>query len=190
LLVALSSYAAIFIVLSYRDATLDMELYREMLPIMLVVAAALLVFNGLLSLTRKQYSEVIVDLSIVMVKMFVIMMAISFFLRDFAYSRSILLTATLLQFGALALWNSLCWKLEHASMISRRVLLMGGEKDCNSLVGRLHSHSYLKDRVKYVCPEYDSGDWKAVMHDVDLVILAADMELSDKAAMLHYCQMN
>jgi len=189
-IVALSSYAAIFIVLSYSDVTLDMAFYRGMLPVMLVVAGTLLVFNGLLSLIRKSYSEVLIDLAIVMVKMFVIMMAISFFLRDFAYSRSILTVATILQFVALALWNRFCWHLEHANMISRRVLIMGGANDCHSLISRLHAHSYLKDYVKYVYPDYDSGDWKPVMNDVDLVILSSDMKLGDKAAMLNYCQMN
>jgi len=189
-IVTLSSYAAIFIVLSYRDVALDMTLYRGMLPVMLVVAGILLVFNGLLSLIRKSYSEVLIDLAIVMVKMFVIMMAISFFLRDFAYSRSILTVATILQFVALALWNRFCWHLEHANMISRRVLIMGGANDCHSLISRLHAHSYLKDYVKYVYPDYDSGDWKTVMNDVDLVILSSDMKLGDKAAMLNYCQMN
>ena len=189
-IVTLSSYAAIFIVISYSGVMLDMALYRGMLPVMLVVAGILLVFNGLLSLIRKSYSEVLIDLAIVMVKMFVIMMAISFFLRDFAYSRSILTVATILQFVALALWNRFCWQLEHANMISRRVLIMGGANDCHSLISRLHAHSYLKDQVKYVYPDYDSGDWKPVMHDVDLVILSSDMKLGDKAAMLSYCQMN
>ena len=190
MLVALSSYAAILLVVAYRDVNLDMELYHEMLPVMLVIMAALLVFNGLLSLVRKQYSEVIIDLAIVMVKMFVIMMAISFFLRDFAYSRSILIIATLIQFVTLAFWNRFCWRIEHASMISRRVLIMGTAKESHVLITRLRAHAYLKDQVKYVCSDYSSGDWKAVMHDVDLVILSSDMKLGDKAAMLHFCQMN
>ena len=189
-LVALSSYAAIFLVVPFRDVQLDMELYHEMLPVMLAVAATLLVFNGLLSLVRKQYSEVLIDLVIVMVKMFVIMMAISFFLRDFAYSRSILLTAIMIQFVTLAFWNRFFWRLEHASMISRRVLLMGSTKESHVVINRLRTHSYLKDHVKYVCPDFETGDWQAVMHDVDLVILSSDMKLGDKAAMLHYCQMN
>jgi len=189
-LVALSSYASIFLVVPYRNVQLDMDLYHGMMPLMLIVVAVLLGFNGLLSLSRKQYSEVLIDLGIVMVKMFVIMMAISFFLRGFAYSRSILLTATLIQFIALAFWNRLCWKLEHASMTSRRVLVMGAAQEARVLINRLRSHSYLKDQVKYVYPDYGGGDWRAVMHDVDLVILAADLKLGDKAAMLHYCQTN
>ena len=189
-LVALSSYAAIFLVVPFRDVQLDMELYHGMLPVMLVVTATLLVFNGLLSLVRKQYSEVLIDLGIVMAKMFVIMMAISFFLRDFAYSRSILLTATMLQFVTLAFWNRFFWRLEHASMISRRVLLMGSTKESHVLINRLRTHSYLKDHVKYVCPDYETGDWQEIMHDVDLVILSSEMKLGDKAAMLHYCQMH
>ena len=112
-IVAGSAYAAMLMVVAFSDVTLDLELYQRMLPVMLSVVGAFLVFDGLLSLTRKAYSEVFIDLAIVMVKMFVVMMAISFFLRDFAYSRSILLIATVLQFAALALWNGLCWRLEH-----------------------------------------------------------------------------
>jgi FlaA1/EpsC-like NDP-sugar epimerase len=150
----------------------------------------LLIFNGLVSLTRKKYIETFIDLAIVTIKMFAIMMVISFFLRDFAYSRSILIVATLIQFVALALWNRFWWQIEHNTMILRRVLIMGGADDCHSLVSSLYIHDYLKDYVKYVCPDYESGQWKEYMADVDLVILSSDMKLSHKAAMLHYCQMN
>ncbi len=93
-IVAASSYAAMFLVVAYSGVNLDRELYQRMLPVMLSVVGVLLILDGLLSLTRKKYSEVFIDIAIVMLKMFVIMMAISFFLRDFAYSRSILIVAT------------------------------------------------------------------------------------------------
>jgi len=189
-IVAAASYAAMFIVTACSGAKIDQALYQGMLPVMLSVVGILLIFNGLVSLTRKKYIEAFIDLAIVMIKMFVIMMAISFFLRDFAYSRSILIVATLIQFVALALWNRFWWQIEHNTMILRRVLIMGGADDCHSLVSSLYIHDYLKDYVKYICPDYESGQWKEYMADVDLVILSSDMKLSHKAAMLHYCQMN
>ncbi|MHC1761377.1 MAG: sugar transferase [Negativicutes bacterium] len=189
-IVAGSAYAAMLMVVAFSDVTLDLNLYQRMLPVMLSVVGAFLVFDGLLSLTRKAYSEVFIDLAIVMVKMFVVMMAISFFLRDFAYSRSILLVTTVLQFVALALWNGLCWRIEHEGMIPRRALVMGTAAETHVLLSRLRAHSYLKDHVQYVCQDYESGQWKEFMPDVDLVILASDVPLGHKAAMLHYCQMN
>ena len=189
-IVAGSAYAAMLMVVAFSDVTLDLELYQRMLPVMLSVVGAFLVFDGLLSLTRKTYSEVFIDLAIVMVKMFVVMMAISFFLRDFAYSRSILLIATVLQFAALALWNGLCWRIEHEGMIPRRVLVMGTAAETHVLMSHLCTHTYLKDRVQYISQDYESGQWKEYMPDVDLVILSSDVPLVHKAAMLHYCQMN
>lgn len=183
-----SSYAAMFVVVWYSGVEIDMELYHRMLPVMLSVVGSLIIFDGLLSLTRKQYSEVFLDLAVLVLKMYVIMMAISFFLRDFAYSRSILMVSAIIQFVFLALWNRMCWKKEHADMTPRRVLVMGAASDFHTLVSRLRVHSYLKDQVKYVCTDYSSGEWRKVIHDVDLVILASDMNLADKAAMLHYCQ--
>ncbi len=181
-IVAAASYAAMFIVTACSGAKIDQALYQGMLPVMLSVVGILLIFNGLVSLTRKKYIEAFIDLAIVMIKMFVIMMAISFFMRDFAYSRSILIVAALIQFVALALWNRFWWQIEHNTMILRKVLIMGGADDCHSLVSSLYIHDYLKDYVKYICPDYESGQWKEYMADVDLVILSSDMKLSHKAA--------
>lgn len=187
-IVALSAYVAVAMVVAYSNVELDLELYRRMLLVMLSVVGTLVVFDGLLSLKRKNYLEVFLDLAAVMLKLLVIMMAISFFLREFAYSRSILLLAALLQFIGLSLWNWLFWKFEHHQMIPRRVLVMGSPNDNRHLIALLNMHSYLKDNVKYVCPDYDSGRWRKVINDVDLVILAADMPLSHKAEMFHCCQ--
>lgn len=189
-IVAVCSYAAVFMVVAYSGVELDQELYRRMLPVMLSVVGLLVFFDGLLSLKRKKYIEVFLDLAIAMFKMFVIMMAISFFLREFAYSRGILILATILQFGALAVWNGLGWQFEHHRMIPRRVLVMGATNENYDLITNLRTNSYLKDQVKYVCPDYDSGQWRSFINDVDLVILSADLPLSHKAAMLHFCQTN
>lgn len=189
-IVAASAYAAMLIVVEYSDVKLDLELYMRMLPVMLCVVGVLVVFDGLLSLRRKKYVEVFIDLAIALVKMFVIMLAISFFLREFAYSRGILLLATAMQFVLLALWNALWWRLEYHQMVPRRVLVMGVIDENHHLIAKLRNHTYLKDDVKYICHDFEGGQWKEVINDTDLVILCPDMRLDHKAAMLHYCQMN
>jgi exopolysaccharide biosynthesis polyprenyl glycosylphosphotransferase len=189
-IVAASSYAAMFVVISYSKAELDMALYQRMLLIMLCVVGALVVFDGLLSLKRKDYTEVLLDLAAAMLKMLVLMMAISFFLREFTYSRSILMLSAVFQFVALAFWIRLCWRVEHDLMIPRRVLVMGDDDDNRHLLARLSSHSHLKDNVKYISPDYESGQWQKFISDTDLVILPEKMQLGHKAAMLHYCQVN
>lgn len=188
-IIAASSYAAMFIVVSYSKVNLNMELYIRMLSVMLCVVGALVVFDGLLSLKRKKYIEIFLDLAIAMVKMFVIMMAISFFLREFAYSRSILLIATALQFVLLAAWNALWWQFEQHNMIPRRVLIIGAADETHQLITNLRNHTYLKDQVKYVCHDYDSGQWRDIIPEIDLVILCSDLQLSQKAEMLQYCQL-
>ncbi|CQR74877.1 UDP-N-acetylgalactosamine-undecaprenyl-phosphate N-acetylgalactosaminephosphotransferase [Sporomusa ovata DSM 2662] len=189
-IVAVSSYIAMCIVVAYSAVDLDMELYHRMLPVMLSIVGLLVVFEGLLSLKRKKQIEVMLDLAIAMVKMFVIMMAISFFLREFAYSRSILILATIIQFVGLAFWYNLWWQFEQHEMIPREVLVMGSVDENHRLLAHLRTNTYLKDHVKYICPDYDGGQWRAFIKDVDLVILSAEMQLNQKAEMLHYCQIN
>ncbi|WP_255451254.1 sugar transferase [Sporomusa sp. KB1] len=189
-IVAVSSYIAMCIVVAYSAVDLDIELYHRMLPVMLSIVGLLVVFEGLLSLKRKKQIEVMLDLAIAMVKMFIIMMAISFFLREFAYSRSILILATMIQFVGLAFWYSLWWQFEHHEMIPRKVLVMGSVDENHRLLTHLRTNTYLKDHVKYICPDYDGGQWRAFIKDVDLVILSTEMHLNQKAEMLHYCQIN
>ena len=78
-IVIAASYAAMFTVVWYTGVEIDMQLYQRMLPIMVLVVGGFILFDGLLSLTRKQYSEVFLDLFVLVIKMYVVMMAISFF---------------------------------------------------------------------------------------------------------------
>lgn len=189
-IVAVSAWLAMNLVIAYSEVVLDLELYQRMLMIMISVVGMLVIFDGLLSLRRKKYLEVIIDLAVAMAKMFVVMMAISFFLREFAYSRSILLLATVLQFTGMAVWNGLWWRFEQNQLVTRRVMIMGNADENHHLIALLRTNSYLKDHVKCVWPDYTNGEWKRFIDDIDLVILSADMELTHKSEMLYWCQVN
>lgn len=189
-IVAVCYYAATFLVIAYTQAPIEAELYNRMLLIMLGVVSSLLAFNKLLALKRKKYREIFVDLSISTVQMIIIMLAISFVLREFTYSRRILLLAAALQFAGLAWWNRLWWQREYAGMSPRRVLIMGNTEECESLVVRLRLQAHLKDQVKYIVRDCQDESWQEVMGDVDVVIVSSSLELARKAEMLRYCQLH
>jgi exopolysaccharide biosynthesis polyprenyl glycosylphosphotransferase len=189
-LVMLCTIAATVIVTKYYSGTgVPVYPHNEMVPVMIVVVGLFLNINGLFSLVRKNYGEVFVGLIMTMASMLVVMMAVSFFLREFTYSRSVLFTAAILQFASLAIWNYLFWRFEHASMLPRRALVIGSETDCQRLITRMQRLSHLQDHVKYVCTD-GNGQWRKAAADVDLIIVGSTLKLTRKAEIVHYCHVN
>ena len=61
-------------------------LYINMIPIMIVLMGVLFNINGLFTLERKRYSEILLSLAVAMLNLLIVMMAITFFVREFSYS--------------------------------------------------------------------------------------------------------
>jgi len=184
------AYVAVGVVVSYSGVQLEMEVYNEMLPIMVIVAVILFNVNGLFSLTYKKYSEIIISLALAMLNMLIIMMAISFYLREFSYSRSILLVAMLLQFIVLAGWKNFFWRIEDASVRPHNALVIGNQVQCERIISRLNNQQNLRYHVKYACIECGAEQWEAIAADIDLVIVCSDINVSDNARIINFCHVH
>jgi len=187
LIVMISALWAINIVTSYCGVQINLSVYIGMLPFMMAVVAFLTDINGLYSLSRKKYSEVFIGLVVTMFNVCVVMMAISFFLREFSYSRSILLVTVTIQFVILSIWYYLFWRIEHKFMIPRNALVFGTKEESERLVSRLEANLHLKDHVKYICTNLDNEQWLKVSEDIDLIIVCPSLNLQDKAKIVHFC---
>jgi exopolysaccharide biosynthesis polyprenyl glycosylphosphotransferase len=178
---------AVKIVVGYSGVPVEMNVYKSMLPFMVIVCMLLFNIYGLFSLTFKKYHEVIVSLAVAMMNMMIILMAISFFIREFSYSRSILLVAMVLQFILLATWKYFFWRLENALVRPRRALLLGNRTECERVVAHLEDQPHLKYMVKYVCLD---GRWQPIADEIDLFIVCSELPPIDKADIIHYCHIH
>ncbi len=179
--------AAVRIVTGYSGVSVEMAVYKGMLPFMVIVCGLLFNIYGLFSLAFKKYHEVIVSLAVAMMNMMIIIMAISFFIREFSYSRSILLVAMIMQFVLLAIWKYFFWRLENALVRPRRALLVGNRIECERVVAHLEDQPHLKYMVKYVCLD---GRWEPIADEIDLFIVCSSEPTIDKADIIHYCHVH
>ena len=190
LIIAIAAYFAVEVVVTYSSSQVDMEVHNDMLPVMMVVLGILFNVNGLFSLTHKKYSEIFISLAVAMLDMWIIMMAISFFLREFSYSRSVLLVSIALQFILLVAWKYLFWRMENAFMQPHKALIVGNQAQCEQMITRLQALPHLHYHVKYVCNECAVEQLAAVAEDIDLVIVCADFNLREKAKIVHFCHVH
>lgn len=189
-LLILATYLAIVVVFYDNTSQPSLSTYYNMVPIMVISAGILFNINGLFSLVRKRYSELLLSLAVTLFNLFIIMMAASFFLREFSYSRSVLIITMLLQFILLGMWKYLFWQAEQALIKPKNALLIGNQTECLRVITRLQSQPQLNYNVRYVCADCESESWTTVTEDIDLIIVCADLSLKDKAEIVHFCHTN
>ncbi|SDF71607.1 sugar transferase [Sporolituus thermophilus] len=161
--------------------------WRNMVAVMLCVAVILFNVHGLFSLARKKFSELAISLAVALANIFIIIMAVSFFLRDFTYSRTLLVLTFAIQLVLLLLWKYLFWRIEHALISPKDVLIVGTQQECARLVAKLQAQLHLNYNVRYVCTDCEGNSWQKAVDDIDLVIICPGTDVRNKAGIVHFC---
>ncbi len=189
-LIVLSYLLVTVFVLDRTILLASLSLYQGMLPVTVVVTGLLLGINGLYSIEHKRFSEILLGLFVVTASAFVIMMAISFFVREFSYSRSVLGISMLLQLVLLAVWRYLGWQIERRIHAPREIMLLGSEEECNHVYRRLNMQPQLNMQLKYICTDMEKSDWRKAMEEVDAAIICPEMRHRYKVQIINYCHEN
>lgn len=190
-LVIFSAIIAMNLCLKREIMDLNHDLYSGMIPIMVVLMGILFNINGLFTLERKRYAEILLSLAVAMFNLTIVMMAITFFVREFSYSRGVLIVTVFLQFITLSMWKYVYWRL------ARRVfnnilntLIVGSIEECTKVYSRLKIRPEMNLRVKYISTNLEKHDWKNVIKEIDAVVICSDLGLQEKARIVHFCNMN
>lgn len=106
ILIMIGSYClATAFILNKNILAANFTMYSDMMLVMIVINGLLFNINGLYSIGRKRFAEIILSLLVSMLGTAVIMMALSFFVREFSYSRGQLLTSLAIQCIAFIAWR-------------------------------------------------------------------------------------
>jgi len=161
--------------------------YYNMLPLMVVMAGILFNVNGLFTLVRKKFAEIVLGLAVAEFNLLIVMMAISFLSNEFSYSRTVLVLTAMLQFILLALWKYLFWRIERSLLVTKSALLIGDEAECLRVIGRLNLASQLNIQVRYICNDIESNNWRSVADEIDMMIICSNLTFKIKADIVHFC---
>ncbi|SFT48481.1 exopolysaccharide biosynthesis polyprenyl glycosylphosphotransferase [Selenomonas sp. GACV-9] len=186
-----------FIVMAYIIAAgivLDREfilnniyLYSGMLPVIMIISGLLLNINGLYSIACKRFAEIILSTAVATLCTFILVMALSFFIQEFSYSRSVVAFSCILQGIMLIAWRYLGWSFEQKIHNSRTVMLMGTAEECDHVYNRLRLQPQLNLKLKYICTDMGASDWKRASENIDVIILCSEIRHRYKVAVINYC---
>ena len=189
-LIAIAYIIATSIILDKDILVHNIYLYSGMLPVTMVISSLLLNINGLYSIARKRFAEIILSTFVVNLCTLVLVMALSFFFYESSYSREVITLNAVLSTIMLILWRYFCWQLEQKLHSKRTVMLMGSAEECDHVYNRLRLQPQLNLKLKYVCTEIETSDWRKAAEDIDVIILCPEMRHRYKVSVINYCHQN
>ncbi len=168
----------------------NFELYQGMLPIQVILIGLLFNVNGLYTIERKRFAEILLSVAVSMGSLLILMMALTFFVREFALSRGVLLWSASLDFVLLAFWRHICWRWAKSRQAISGVMLIGSEEECTHVYNRLKMQPQLALELKAICTDFKNSDWEKAAEQLDVLVICSDMKLKDKAKIVHYCNIH
>lgn len=189
--IVVSVYLFVTTVILVRGSLIsNFDLYQGMLPVQVILTGLLFNINGLYTIERKRFAEILLSVAVSMVQMLVLMMALTFFIREFALSRGVLLWCAGMDFVLLAIWRHLFWRYIRARQEIRGVMLIGSEEECQHVYHRMKQQPQLAMELRSVCTDLKNSDWETAAEQVDVLIICPDIRLKDKAKIVHYCNLH
>ena len=189
--IVVSVYLFVTTVILVRGSLIsNFDLYQGMLPVQVILTGLLFNINGLYTIERKRFAEILLSVAVSMVQMLVLMMALTFFIREFALSRGVLLWCAGVDFVLLAIWRHLFWRYIRARQEIRGGMLIGREEECQHVYHRMKQQPQLAMELRSVCTDLAGSDWQSAAEQVDVLIICPDIRLKDKAKIVHYCNLH
>ena len=162
-------------------------LYSGMLPIAVIFSVLLFSINGLYTIEHKRFSEVLISLAVSLFLVLILVMALSFVIHEFAYSRVLIASSTAVQFVLLGFWKRAVQRWEQS-------------------LHRPPGHDYGQRRrmpsclLPHECPASAQAEAPARRHesaeklapgtgscDIDTLIICSDIPITTKADIVNYC---
>lgn len=163
-------------------------LYSGMLPVTIILTVMIFSINGLYTIEYRHFSEILISLAVSLFLVLVLIMALSFFIHEFAYSRVLIISSTVMQFILLGFWKRAVQRWEQSLHPVRHVMIMGNEDECRHVYYRMSAQPQLKMKLQHVIMD-PKTDWRKELEvsDIDTLIICSDIPITTKADIVNYC---
>ncbi len=153
--------------------------------------ATVLIFGGLglYEKRRNGFTPVLRSIIIGVIGITMVAITITFWLRGFAFPRSVLLIALLLQLIIISGWRLLYWHLEKKMHGQKKLLVIGyPDADTKSLLQKVMEMPEGWFKIDGVLPPNDIHKLAEWLHKIDSVLLVSSLSKEDKAWIMRACQ--
>lgn len=159
----------------------------------LLMLLMFLFFNiyGLFSIIRKRFTEIILNLIVAVVNIFIVAMAVTFVFRDLDYSRVIIIYSAVFGFILLAIWQYSMHQWEAANLPIQHVCIVGDADEQEKITGKLAKTYGLENSIKTTCQITENNkynNWHRKIDACDIVVIGESNTIAQREQVLHYAK--
>ena len=139
---------------------------------------------GLFSLVRKRLSEIFLNLIVAVANIFIAAMAVTFFMREFEYSRYVIIYSAVFVFMLLALWQYVMHQVEVKHLPVPCIFIAADKKEQQKLTEKIRkTYGLEKSSIKLSAANNDAENIKAI-EQADIILIGESIPVEHKEQLL------
>ncbi|MGH2330694.1 sugar transferase [Thermoanaerobacter mathranii] len=176
LLIHVGFILAYIIKFGMNPPIVNLEPYYELIPVITLSAIILFHVYGLYTISRKTYGDIVFSLILSLLLLQVITVASTFFIRQFAFPRSIFFIAFAIQLVLLSLWRYLVQNVRKYVHGEKKVMIVGEKEIAEKLAKKLISSSRGWFDIKYIISPQRYDEIINHINEVDAIYICSDVD--------------
>ena len=190
ILISIAYILSVALVLNRSVIVENAFVYTGLLPVLMSITGLLLNINGLYTILYRRFADVLLGILAAHVCTMILVMALSFLLQEYAYSRWVLITALVLQCISLVSWRYVLWRAGRRMLSHMNIMLIGSKEECSRVYYRLQQQPQLNLKLKYICTDLSDDRWKSAVENVEAVLLCNGIGSKNDAEIINYCYLH
>lgn len=141
---------------------------------------------GLFSLVRKRLTEIFLNLIVAVINIFIAAMAVTFFMREFEYSRFVIIYSAAFGFIILMLWQYVMHKIEVRHLPISTIFIVAGTEEQEKLKTKIRkTYGLEKSILKFANTDEkntlnEAGTQKQI-ESSDIVLIGGSLPVEQKS---------
>jgi exopolysaccharide biosynthesis polyprenyl glycosylphosphotransferase len=186
ILIVFSYIAAFWLRFGFDPPAVNYDPFLKMLPLIIVFAIILFNVYGLYYVERKRLVDILSSLVLSIALLGIFTMAGTFFLRAFAFPRSIYLLGALIQIILLAVWRWAFWLVCRAFHGKKTILIAGDKEEAEQVIQKFSGNT--KEWFKVVAIRSRFGEHLSEqLRGIDMVILCPGLDETTRSKLIAEC---
>lgn len=166
----------------------NLEPFVAIVPWLSVATVVMFLSLGLYERQHLDFGSLLRKILVAVVGVFLVSVTVTFWLRGFAFPRSVLVLGFLLQAFFMTAWRYVYWYLDKKYNGSRNILLIGALGEVEELLGKILDLPRGWFRIKKILDVSLVDQLEDYLNDVDGVLLVPSTAKEVKAKVLVACQ--
>lgn len=184
----LATIAAIFIE-NGQITLFKGDFHLRFLVLLIVLMGVFFNIYGLFSLIRKRYTEIVLNLVVAVINIFVVAMAVTFIFRDFDYSRVVIIYTACLSFILLSEWMYIMHQWEARNLPQLKILIAAEEAEQDKIKEKMAKTYGLTSSIIYTASSKELHDLEAVINNnIDWVVIGESLSITQRENVLKFAK--